>query len=261
MSYNEPYSIAQKSLAYFEYLAASVNRHSVHSPFIYELIEEVFRKPLQQKSSAPIEVERKWLLNDDTPVFIDDHGAGISRNSTISEIASHSLKEPEESKILGKLVEFYRPKSVLELGTSLGITTAYLARPNTRVYTIESSPKILDQAKKVWQNLKIENIKAFNGDFDELLDKMWTEITQPAMVFVDGNHTFKATLAYFEYIIDKMDHDSFIVFDDIHWSPGMEDAWERIIQDKRISLSVDIFEMGLVFLRKGVRKQHFIIRY
>jgi len=162
---------------------------------------------------------------------------------------------------LGKLVEYYEPKSVLELGTSLGISTAYLAQGDTRVFTVEGSEAVLNQAKLVWQNMGLEQIHSFHGPFDDLLEKVWPEIEQPTMIFIDGNHTYRATLHYFEYFIERLNTDSFIVFDDIHWSLGMEEAWKKIIADKRITLSVDIFEMGIVFLRKGVEKQHFVIRF
>lgn len=261
MKIDIPYSLLQKSIRYFDYLSESVNRHDVHSPFIYSLLEEVFRHPLSKSKSNKIELERKFLLKDNTAVLIDDLGAKKSRETTVKEIATHSLKEPKQAAILGKLVEFYSPKSVLELGTSLGISTAYLAQGNTQVYTVEGSESLLNQAKVVWQNLDLDHIHYFHGAFDDLLETIWSEIEQPGIIFIDGNHTYRATLRYFEYFIDRLNADSFIVFDDIHWSSGMEEAWKKIIADERVSLSVDIFEMGIVFLRKGVEKQHFIIRF
>jgi predicted O-methyltransferase YrrM len=261
MKIDTPYTVFQKSIRYFDYLKKSVNRHDVHSPFIYNLVEDVFRKPLNKSKSNKIELERKFLLKNNTPVLIEDFGAKKSRQSTVKEIASQSLKDPKYASIIGKLVEHYKPKSVLELGTSLGISTAYLSQGNTSVYTIEGSGAILDQAKKVWHNLDLSNISSCNGSFDKYLEEIWPEIKQPVIVFVDGNHTYRATLRYFDFFINRLKPDSFIVFDDIHWSHGMEHAWEKIIADKRVSLSVDIFEMGLIFLRKGVEKQHFIIRF
>jgi len=261
MKIDTPYTLFQKSIRYFDYLKKSVNRHDVHSPFIYSLIEDVFRNPLSKSKSNGIELERKYLLKNNSSIFIEDFGAKKSRKSTVKEIASHSLKDPKYAAITGKLVAYYKPKSVLELGTSLGISTAYLAQNNTPVYTIEGSESVLEQAQKVWNNLKLTNINSFSGSFDNLLEEVWPKIEQPAIVFVDGNHTYRATLRYFDYFIDKLKEDSFIVFDDIHWSPGMEQAWEKIIADERVRLSVDVFEMGLVFFRKGVEKQHFIIRF
>ena len=261
MKIDTPYTLFQKSIRYFDYLKKSVNRHDVHSPFIYSLVEDVFRNPLNKSKSNAIEVERKFLLKDETPVFIEDYGAKKSRQSSVKKIAAHSLKDPKYASIIGRLVEFYKPKTVLELGTSLGISTAYLAQENTSVFTMEGSGTILEQAKIVWENLGINNIQSFNGPFDDSLKNVWPKIEQPAIIFVDGNHTYRATLRYFDFFINRLNQASFIVFDDIHWSPGMEHAWEKMIADPRVSLSVDIFELGIVFLRKGVEKQHFVIRY
>jgi len=261
MKIDTPYSIFQKSIRYFDYLKESVTRHDVHSPFIYNLVEDVFRQPLTKNKSNKIELERKFLLKNSASLFINDLGSKKSREIKIKEIAAHSLKVPKHAAILGKLVEYYKPISVLEFGTSLGISTSYLAQGDSRVYTIEGSKDVLDQAKEVWQNLGLNQIQSFNGSFDDLLDTVWSEIDQPAMIFIDGNHTYRATLRYFEYFIDRIENNSFIVFDDIHWSAGMEEAWKKIIADQRVSLSVDIFELGIAFLRKGVEKQHFVIRY
>lgn len=261
MRFDDPYSLIQKGLRYFDYLKHSVNRHGVHSPFVYDLIENVFKNPLPKSKSNSIEVERKFLLKNTEEVFIDDMGTGQSRLTTIKDIASQSLKEPKEAALLGRLAEYYSPQSILELGTSLGISTAYLAQANKPVYSIEGSPAVAQQAQNVWEDLKLTNINPFTGSFDEALNIIWPKLDTPVMVFVDGNHTFRSTLRYFEFFMENIDDQSLIVFDDIHWSPGMEKAWERIYQDERVNLSVDIFEMGLVFIKPDIEKQHFILRF
>jgi predicted O-methyltransferase YrrM len=82
------------------------------------------------------------------------------------------------------------------------------------------------------------------------------------LAFIDGNHRKEPTLRYFETILPKTHEGSCIVFDDIHWSSEMEEAWELIRKDERVKLSIDLFFIGIVFFRTEFReKQHFSIRY
>jgi predicted O-methyltransferase YrrM len=233
----------------------------VHSPFVFDLIENVFKSPLSNSKSNAIEVERKFLLKDEEEIYVEDLGTGHPEVRLVKDIANSSLKEPKEAAILGRLAEYYQPCSILELGTSLGISTAYLAQANKPVYSIEGSPNVLEKAKSIWESLHLSNIETYSGDFESLLEEVWPRLKNPVMVFLDGNHTHRATLRYFEYVIDRLEDNSIIVFDDIYWSPGMEKAWEKIYRDKRVPLSIDIFEMGLVFLKPGIQKQHFILRF
>ena len=261
MNPGQPYSLLHKTVRYFEYLKKSKSRHGIHSPFIYDLIEKVLRNPLPKTKTADLEIERKYLLKDNSVIFVEDFGVRNSRELRIKDIAAHSLKENKYASILGRMAEYYPVKSIIELGTSLGITTGFLARSGKPVLTIEGSEEILNIAQKVWKDTGTGNIRAFPGKFDDKLPPVWQQAEAPVMAFIDGNHTRKATLEYFNFFISRMTPDSFIVFDDIHWSPGMEQAWETIVNDKRVSLSVDIFEMGMAFLNQGVEKQHFIIRF
>ena len=142
---------------------------------------------IYEKNGDSIQSRHFFLLKNNNPIYIDDLGARKSRKAIVKEIAAHSLKEPKHAAILGKLVEFFDPKSVLEFGTSLGISTAYLAQNETKVFTIEGSEEIQNQAKEVWRNLDLTNIHSYLGSFDDLLEEIWPEIEQPSMIFLDGN--------------------------------------------------------------------------
>lgn len=261
------FTLAQKYIRY--YLTASNGKgHGVHSPFVYDFICKV----LNAKNTNPfynrIEALRSSLLKDNTLLTVWDKGAGSrqhkSNQRTIRQIAKAALKPAKYSALLGRIVAYYQPAEVLEMGTSLGITTSYLATSNPKgfVTTMEGAPTVAAVAKNNFQQLQIENIQILEGDFDKTLPAYLSGISNLSMVYVDGNHQFEPTMHYFESLAKHASETTLLIFDDIHWSAGMEKAWEAIQQDARVTLTIDLFFIGMVFFRKAQQeKEHFIIRY
>lgn len=255
-----PFTIVQKLHSYINFLWESKDRFGVHSPFVFDFVENVLNPPYHDEG---IEEERNRLLNDNSEITIKDFGLGEDRTTSITEIAENSLKKQTETELLSKIVSHYSIERIIELGTSFGISTSYMAKanPSAKIETIEGSSEILEEAKKVWENLNIDWIQAYNNDFDTLLPELLKDNTLKTLAFIDGNHRYKATLDYFQLLQNNLPENSIIVLDDIHWSEGMEEAWNEIIENKNVSLSIDLFEMGIIFLVPRLKKEHFIIRY
>lgn len=255
-----PYNIFQKALAYSTFLLHSKNRHGVHSPFVYDFIENVLNPTF---SDNEIEKQRKILLNDHSNILLKDYGKKNDRETTISQIAETSLKKPKEAQLLSKISSYYSIQKVVELGTSLGITTAYFAKSSNSISitTIEGSEQVLEVAKRLWSVLNLHSIHSINSDFDSIIDKLLDTNGLKTLYFIDGNHRYAATLKYFKLFLENCDEDSIVILDDIHWSPGMEKAWAEIIALNEVTLSIDLFEMGVIFFKKRLKKEHFTIRY
>ncbi|MFY8003350.1 MAG: O-methyltransferase [Chitinophagaceae bacterium] len=256
---------------YLRYLFTSANGkgHGIHPPFVFELVTKVLNDNRSFYAFSAIENLRKELQNNSSVITIQDFGAGSrvykSNERKIKDIAHSSLKAKKYGQLLFKLVDFYKPKTIVELGTCLGTTTAYLASANhaAKVYTFEGAQSIAAIAEKNFQQLNIQNIHQVLGNFDETVPK-WLEATKPVIdfAFLDGNHSFEPTVRYFNALIPFLQNNSLVVVDDIHWSEGMEKAWYTIQQHPSVTLTIDLFSVGLVFFRKEqLAKQHFIIRY
>lgn len=259
-SIDKPYNLAHKVLAYFKFLHYSKNRHGVHSPFVYDFIENVLNPEYIDRE---IEKERTKLLKNNTILFLKDFGQGNDRETSIAKIASASLKKPKEAQLLSKVASHYSMQKVIEFGTSFGISSAYLARstPSIQITTIEGSKEVLDVAKSLWSNLSILSIQSINSDFDSVINKLLKPNEANTLYFLDGNHRYIPTMKYFHLIKEKCHESSILILDDIHWSPGMERAWNEIIALKEVTLSIDLFELGIVFFKKRLKKEHFILRY
>jgi len=192
-------------------------------------------------------------------------GAGSAaanrKKRTVSSIAQNSLSTAKQNRLLWRLCKHLHCKHVLELGTSLGISAAYLSSAAEQIYTIEGAESIRQIAQENWSLLDCQNINSFQGDFDQTLAEVIAAMPRIDFAFIDGNHQLKPTLAYFEQILAAAHDETVIVFDDIHWSEEMEQAWREICAHEEVRVSIDLFWCGIVFLRPGLSKEHFTIRY
>ncbi len=255
-------------LAYMRYLVKSGSRHSVHSPFVYTLVDQVLRNKDEHPSFAPIRNLRKKLLRKSQMIEITDFGAGARRNSyafrieSVGSIVRNSSINERYGRILFRLVEYFKPLTLIELGSSVGLSTLFMAMasPSARVFTIEGCTAKSAQAASNFESLKVSNISQYIGRFDIVLPDLIGEVGKLDFAFIDGNHTYTATLTNFELLLKNAHNDTVFVFDDIHWSAGMEKAWNEITEHEGVTVSIDLFRMGIVFLKKELSRQHFVIR-
>lgn len=264
------YSSFQLGLRYLRYYLTASNGkgHGIHSPFVFAFITEVLNDDRNFYAFPGIEIQREWLLNDSETLLIEDYGAGsrVAKPSLrrIKDIASSSLKPKKFSQLLFRIVDHYAPDTILELGTSLGITTSYLAsaRISSKVITLEGASAVANKAKEQFAKLGLENIRLVEGNFDHTLKTTLAEIGKVDLAFIDGNHRYEPTVRYYRDLLPYLHEYSILIFDDIHWSREMEQAWEEIQKDPSVTLSIDLFFIGLVFFRKEQTiKQHFSIRF
>lgn len=259
--------LAHKYLRY--YLSASNGKgHGIHSPFVFDFIKFV----LNDKKSYPcyfeIESLRGRLLKDSSIIEVEDFGAGSSviksNKRAVKHIAASSLKPKKFSQLLYRIVQKYQPATVVELGTSFGISTAYLAKANpaANVYTLEGAASIASIAENNFSSIGIKNVELIRGNFDHSLPELLKRLKTVDFAFVDGNHRKIPTLQYLDQLAALANEHSIFIFDDIHWSAEMEDAWENIKVHTAVTLSIDLFFIGIVFFKKDFRvKQHFVIRF
>lgn len=238
-------------------------KYHIQSPLVYEILTEILENKREYYCFEEIERIRYSLLNSEAKIEVKDFGAG-SRNMKpdrirdVRNIAATSLSPEFKCRILFNSVLYFAPKEVVELGTSLGISTLYLAKPasDITVHTIEASPQIQHIAKMNFDLTQTSNIKSHLGIFDDVLPGVLTSNTQ--LVYIDGNHTKEATLRYYELIRSLKNDKMVIIFDDIYWSKGMQEAWKEI--EKDAPLTIDFYHLGFVlFSHEIIRKQNFTV--
>lgn len=264
------YSKTQLVLKYLNYYLRSSNGkgHGMHSPFVFELIDEVLNDNRNFYAFDPIEKIRQSLLTNQQKLMIEDFGAGsrtIKTNErTVASIARSSLKPKKYSQLLFRIVNHYQPKIILELGTSFGITTSYLAsaKQDATIISMEGAPAIAAIAKENFSKLKLNNIELIQGNFDDTLPKTISNLSTIDLAFIDGNHRHQPTVNYFEQILANANNYSIIILDDIHWSEEMEAAWKDIQNNSSVTMTIDLFFIGIVLLRNEFKvKQHFSVRF
>lgn len=252
---------------YIKYLFSSFHLHGIHSPFVFKFNRDVLQCKDRYYVFDEIESLRAALLLVNRKIEHHDFGAGGKLNGkkskSIASIAKKSSKKPKHAQLLFRMVKFANAKNILELGTNLGISSAYLATATagSNVTSIEGCPNLAKVAKLNFKKLNINNIKVEVGNFDVELPKILKTKTPLDFIFIDGNHTKEATLRYFYLCLAQIHNDSILVFDDIHWSKGMQEAWKEIKSCEKVAISIDLFQMGIVFFRKGQEKEDFTIHH
>ena len=252
---------------YFQFLFASKNEHSLHSPFVFELYTKIIQSKTQFPVFLSIENLRKKLFKNRSIINITDFGAGSRIYKTnqreIRQIAKSAEKNPKFGKLIFRLIQHFKPSTIFDLGTSLGITTIYESKAyeSSKISTFEGCPATAKLARENFQELDCKNVEIIVGNIDETLAKKLAQIKQLDFAFFDANHRYEPTVKYFEMCLKKATEKSVFVFDDIHWSAEMHEAWQVIKNHPTVMISIDLFYVGLVFFRKNQPKQDFILRF
>jgi predicted O-methyltransferase YrrM len=266
------YSKLQLAKAYLKYwLSASNGKgHGVHSPFVFDFIKNVLNDKGKYYCYQSVEAARKSLQHDETELEIQDFGAGSRVNSSqrrkVSSIARSALKPARYSQLLFRMVNHYQPATIIELGTSLGITTAYLASGNTKatVLTMEGAPAVAAVARDNFSQLGLTNIRLTEGNFDDTLPGVLHACRETGVdfAFIDGNHRYAPTIQYFTQLLAVTNEHSIIILDDIHWSEEMEKAWAKVQNHPQVTMTIDLFFIGIALFKTEFKvKQHFSVRF
>ena len=264
------FSKSQMAFKYLHYLLSASNSkgHGMHSPFVFDFIKNVLNDDRDFYAYQQIEQKRSELLVDKTILNIKDLGAGSRtipfKQRSIESIAKSSLKPKKFGQLLFRMVNYYQPKTILELGTSLGITSSYLAAAKTdaKVITLEGASEVAAIANKGFQQLGFKNIKLIEGNFDDTLASAIQQLNTIDFAFIDGNHRYEPTVHYFNQILQTSHNKSIIILDDIHWSKEMENAWHYAQNHNAVTATIDLFFIGIVLLNNDFKvKQHFKVRF
>lgn len=254
---------------YIQFLIKAQTRFTIHSPFVYNLVEQVFRDHKVYPEYAQLNQMKNALLKRRSVVETVDFGSGAGNNKyktkrlPLKTIVKQRSQHKSRLELLYRLSKSTHPEYILEFGTAAGVSSAYLksGAPDSQMITMEGCSGLAAIAQEVFQQLNLSNIEVEVGNFDVILDDVLKKFTRLDFVFFDGNHRKKPTLNYFYKCLPLAHENTLFIFDDIHWSPEMKESWEEIKRNDEASITIDLFWFGLVFFRKGIEKQDFVIRY
>lgn len=249
---------------FIKHLFKSRHLHGIHSPFIYTLQRQCFYKKTPAVQLAQLKAYRKTLSKDPEMLVVADHGAGSkvfkSQNRKVQALLKNNSTPLDRAALLARCCAYFNVKTVLELGTSLGVGTHALALHGAQVTTIEASQQVHDFAAAKLRDL--ENVKFIHGTFSSFLKGDLREKPQGSydLIFIDGHHDGAATQQYFEDLLPYTHDHTVFILDDIYWSAGMTAAWKQLQKHPSVTASIDTFYMGFLFLRKEQQQQAFYVK-
>lgn len=228
----------------------------VQSPFAYHLLNDAIHCKHSYYAFNALLKEKNTLLRERREIEIEDYGSkGYRRiKRGVCEVAFHSVKSTKQQEMIFRLVNFMQPETILELGTSLGLTSAYmsLARPKAQIVTIEACHACAKEAVELWKRLNLTNITLVEDTFENKLKSVLDRMKKVDFVFIDGNHTGEALNRYFNLIISYCTKNCMMIVDDICWSKDMNESWKQIKQHPSVRVTFDLFHMGIMLLNSDV---------
>jgi predicted O-methyltransferase YrrM len=252
--------------SYLKFLWNSKNQHGVHSPFVFDLVTKCFYDKTSKSEYGILKKYRDELLLNKSSIDVTDFGAGSkvfkSNNRPISKIAKTAGISPKRAELLFRISRYFQPDSIMEIGTSLGLATSALSlgHPKAKITTLEGCPETACIAKENFQKFKLKNIHLEITEFSTFLKNRQPTTYNSQLIYFDGNHSKQATLQYFELLLPTITNETVWIFDDIHWSAAMTEAWETVKKHPKVKVTIDTFQWGFVFFRKEQEKEHFTIR-
>ena len=254
----------QQFKRHFKYFWSAKTAYQIHSPFVFEFAKEVLEDKRSYYAFEDLEDLREELTEMSDPIHKKELGAGSSvtntLETTISEIAKFNQSKPQVGRMLFRLINWLKPKYMVELGTAFGITTMYqaMASLNGKMITIEGCDETAAMALETFEAMEAENVEIVVGNFDVVLPTILKNLPQLDYMFIDGNHRKEPTLKYFEMCLPYVHNDTILVFDDVRWSDGMFEAWQTIKKHEQVTLTLEVFDVGIVFFKKEIlEKRHF----
>jgi predicted O-methyltransferase YrrM len=256
--------------SYLNFLWNSKNEHGVHSPFVFNLVTKCFYDKKKYPEYTVLKNFRKSLLADKNLIEVTDFGAGSkvfkSNKRQIAKIAKTAGISSKRAELLFRITNYFQPSTILEIGTSLGLATTALSLGNktSKITSLEGCPNTLHQCQLQLQSRSFvttfNNIECINTEFSSYLKNFQLPASNFQLIYFDGNHSKQATLHYFELLLPTITNETLWIFDDIHWSKEMEEAWKTIQQHPKVTVTIDTFQWGIVFFRVEQKKEHFVIR-
>jgi len=256
-------------LRYIRYLTLSKTRYNIHSKFVFDFVNNILRDKKDYEDYNKLWEIRNHQSESNDTIETVDFGSGAKGKKYRTKVLSLGkivrLRSHSQSRLqlLYRISRYYKPKNILEFGTSTGISASYIksGNPEGKMITMEGCANLASKAHEAFEKLGLKNIEVAEGSFESNLEKVLEKFDTLDFVFFDGNHRMEPTMSYYESCAKLLNENSIFVFDDIHWSQGMESAWNSIKKDDRVSVTIDLFWFGIVFFRKGIEKQDFVIRY
>ncbi len=261
---------SQISAAYYflRYLVVSHHRngHGVHSPFVFDFINEVVFNRTNYSDYQFFGSVISSLKSSEEKIHVENFGEDSlkfkAKYRKVSDLVRISSIPMKYGRLLYRISKYYEPATVVELGTSIGLSTLFLAKGSraSKLLTVEGNKALSDFASGLFRQHQLKNIKAVKGDFDQVILRLPSDFASPQLVFIDGNHKYEPSMRYFRYFKEKM-KEGIIIIDDIYWSAGMRKAWREIVQQNLDCVTIDLYRMGIIFVRDSITPGHYVVRF
>lgn len=252
---------------YLTHRLVAKTRHGTHSPFVYKLTDEVIYDFSAKKIDDSVEQQRKKLFDDDSSLILTENNECLGQlklqQTTVKRLAKKLTNKKEVDRLIYRLVANRQPAVSLQIGTGLGVSAAYFSMANSRnpVKIIECEPEFSTVAQRIFSNLGIDNVELRTGNLQQLLHHTLLNSTKLDIVYFNKFKDGETLFNLFGLCLAKADENSMFIIKGIYSDPSTKTMWAKIKELPEVTVTVDLFWIGLVYFKKDQAEEHFKIKF
>lgn len=238
--------------------------YGVHSPFVFNLITKVINERCSYYSFYDIELLRKQLLfREQEIVYPDRQQKGRVRRRTIGEIVAREAIKPKHGALLFRLANYFKSKKILQLGPSMGLSTLYLTSyaPDLDCIALENVPEFATIARMAFEKEGKNPVDLRTGAYTELLPKALEDMESPDFIFFNTLYEQHNNVWLFNECMKHVHEDTVFVLEGIKASRKMRELWQDICARPDVTVTIDLYSMGIVFFNKRLHKRDYIVYF
>jgi len=233
----------------------NLNKHSERGTLFVHAFLEVKQNSFttdEKKQFEILEQFREKLSFSEELISFEE--IGVDKKIAVQDVVKKAASPIQWSKLFFSLTKWSRASHILEIGTNLGISGQYFveaikANPSAKFTTMEGVKRMCEIAEVQLSTRSINNkLQILHGLYADSLEHIKESKEEFDLVFIDGNHTYDATVYYFNLLKPQYTSNAILIIDDINWSIEMQQAWIVLKNDPLVSFSIDLFKLGILFL-------------
>ena len=218
----------------------------VHSPFVFNLITKVIEEKCSYYSFYDIELLRKQLLFREGEINYPDR-----------------QNKGKRKTLLFRLTNYFKSKNILQIGTTMGLSTLYLTSYATglKCIALENVPEFATTARQAFAKEGRNPVDLRIGNYKDLLPQALNDINSLDFVFFNTLYEQHNNLWLFNECMKYAHNDTVFVFEGIKASRKMRELWEEICACPEVTVTLDLYSLGIVLFNKKLHKRDYIVYF
>lgn len=236
----------------------------VHSPFVFSLITKVIEEKCPYYCFQEIELLRKQLLFGEKKITYPDRKCnGRIKTRAIGSIVKHEAISPKEGALLFRLTNYFKSKHILQIGSNMGLSTLYLTSyaKGLSCIALEHIPEFAEISKQTISRKGRNKVDLRIGEYIKLLPQALNDLHTVDLVFFNTQHETVDNQELFNECLKFVKNETLFIFEGINANNEMRSFWKNVCACPEVTVSLDLFSLGIAVFNKKLHKKNYIVYF